>query len=306
VRDSSTPELPADPSAPRHFTRRTLLAGAAALAVTPLLWANEVGRHELEVTQRSFFLRRLPPAFHGFRIVQFSDIHLEQFTEEFFLRHVVDTANSLQADLMLVTGDFISRGPLPASVALATAGRCAQILAGLTCPERYGVLGNHDANINPRVIRNHMEANGLPLLVNQHVRIERQGQHIFLGGLDDIAWGQPNVSESVPAAPDAPVILMCHEPDFADDIATHQRGPLVDLILSGHTHGGQVRLPGLPPVGLPLLGRIYVQGHFLVGSSQLYVNRGIGTVGLPFRLNCKPEITVLTLRPWPVEYGDAL
>ncbi len=91
---------------------------------------------------------------------------------------------------------------------------------------------------------------------------------------------------------------MSHEPDYADDVAAHPRGPLVDLILSGHSHGGQIRLPIAGPLILPPLGRIYPEGHYhLPKNIQLYVNRGIGTVGLPFRLNCPPEITILTLQP---------
>ncbi len=92
---------------------------------------------------------------------------------------------------------------------------------------------------------------------------------------------------------------MAHEPDYADHVARHPRGHLVDLILSGHTHGGQVRIPGLRPSGLPPSAGSTPKATTSVGTSQLYVNRGIGTVGLPLRLNCPPEITVATLRPAP-------
>ena len=299
--------MPAPPPKPGQATpallsRRTFLAGpfAAGLFVAttaPLaLYSNEVGRHELETTHRDFPIPNLPPAFNGFRIVQISDLHLEEYTEDFFLRHVIHQVNALHADLVLVTGDFISRGPLGYDVSLAAAGRCAAILGTLTCPERYGVLGNHDAIVNPHAVRAHMENNGLPILVNQNVRIERDNQSIVLAGIDDFSHGRPNLSESIPENPDAPVILMAHEPDFANRVATHERGRHVDLILSGHTHGGQIRIPGFRPLALPPLGRLYPEGHFIVGNSHLYVNRGIGTVGLPFRLNCPAEITVATLR----------
>jgi predicted MPP superfamily phosphohydrolase len=89
---------------------------------------------------------------------------------------------------------------------------------------------------------------------------------------------------------------MAHEPDYADVIVQHPRGSLVDLVLAGHTHGGQVRLPGLGALILPPMGQKYVHGHFQFNKMQLYVNRGLGTVGLPFRLNCPPEITVITLQ----------
>ena len=290
LRDGYTPPL---------HTRRKFLITSAAAAAGIILYSNEPGRHHLEITQRTFYLPGLPPAFDGFRIVQFSDIHLEEYTEEFFLRRVIEHVNSLAPDLLLITGDFVSRGPMSLSVSLSSAARCAELLSRLTCPERFGVLGNHDAIVGPRVIRDHLYNNGLPLLVNEYVRIGRDNQHIFLSGIDDYAWGHPNLSLAVPEDADAPVILMAHEPDFANKVVTHPRGEHVDLILSGHTHGGQIRIPGFRPLALPPYGRLYPEGHYRVGKSQLYVNRGIGTVGIPFRFNCRPEITVATLRPSP-------
>jgi predicted MPP superfamily phosphohydrolase len=290
--------LPTFPSrAPVELTRRDFIAGFIACTSTLSVYANDFSRHDLEIAERTFHLRNLPPAFDGFRIVQFSDIHLEQFTEDFFLREVIRRVNALNADLLLITGDYISRGPRSIDFSFAAAGHCAALLSTLTCPLRFGILGNHDAWVGSRIIRDHMENNGLPLLVNQFLRIERNGEHIFLAGLDDCFSGFPNLSLALPAKPDAPVILMVHEPDFANDIIAHPRGRLVDLMLAGHTHGGQIRIPGLRPLALPPKGRIYPEGHFHVGNSQLYVNRGIGTVGVPFRFNCPPEITVATLRP---------
>ena len=282
---------------PALFSRRHFLAGSVASVAAVALYSNQWARHELQVINRTFFLPNLPPSFNGFRIIQISDIHLEEYTEDFFLRHVLEQVNALQPDLLLVTGDFASRGPMSIEVSYAAAARCAEILSGLTCPLRFGVLGNHDAIIGSRIIRDHMETNGLPLLVNQYVRIDHGDAHIFLGGVDDISFGHPNLNLAVPSNPDAPVLLMAHEPDYATAIAAHPRGQSVSLILSGHTHGGQIRIPGLRPLALPPLGKLFPHGLYRVGSSQLYVNRGIGTVGVPFRLNCPPEITIGTLRP---------
>ena len=286
-------------ASPRTLSRRRFLLGSLASSAALALYSNDIARHQLQTTYPTFLISRLPPAFDGFRIVQISDLHLEQYTEDFFLTHVIDRVNALAADLVLVTGDFVSRGPLQVSLSFAAAARCAQLLAGLTCPQRFGILGNHDAAVSSRVIRDHLENHGLPLLVNQYVRIERAGQHIFLAGLDDVSGGHPNPTLAIPSTTDAPLLLMCHEPDFVEPLALHQRAPLIDLVFSGHTHGGQVRIPGLRPLALPPLGKIFPEGHFHLGSMQLYVNRGIGTVGVPFRLNCPPEITVATLRPAP-------
>ncbi len=278
------------------LSRRGFLVGAALGAAGMALYAGEIARHELEITTPEFRINGLPEAFDGFRIAQISDLHLEEWTEDFFLRHVIARVNALKPDLVLVTGDFISNGPLPKSVALAAAQRCGELLGSLTCPLRYGVLGNHDAGLGSQYVRGPVEEHGLPLLVNQHVRIERDGQHLYLAGVDDMAHGKPNLDLAVPDKPDAPVILMAHEPDFVTVVARYRRKALVDFLLCGHTHGGQVCLPWLGPIALPPLGKKYPQGHYLVGSTQLYVNRGIGTVGVPFRLNCPPEITLATLR----------
>ncbi len=265
-----------------------------------MLYANEISRHELEVTQRTFYLDRLPSSFDGFRIVQISDLHLEEYTEDFFLRHVIGHVNSLSADMVLVTGDYISRGPLGHQIAYAAAARCAQLLGTLSCPLRYGVLGNHDIAVGTTLITDHLEDNGLPILGNKSVRIERNGEYFWLAGVNSVSGGYPNLVEAIPNRADAPLILMAHEPDYFDSVITHARGRYVNLVLSGHTHGGQVRLPGMRPLMLPPLGRIYTEGHYRCQNIELYVNRGIGTVGVPFRLNCTPEITVLTLRPLPV------
>jgi len=285
------------PGIPDLLTRRAFISGSIAATASLALYANEIGRHEIEIAERTFHIANLPPAFDGFRIVQFSDIHLVEYTEDFFVRDVIAKVNALNPDLLLVTGDFVSRGPMPIEVSYQAAARCGALLGALTCPQRYGVLGNHDAIVGSRLIRDHMENNGLPILVNQFVRVERDGQHIVVGGLDNTSAGTPNLSLAVPGKHDAPVILMVHEPDYTIHIATHPRGRNVDLIFAGHTHGGQVRIPGLRPLALPPNGRLFPQGRYLIGDSQLYVNRGIGTVGVPFRFNCPPEITVATLKP---------
>jgi predicted MPP superfamily phosphohydrolase len=290
---------------PSSWTRRSFFFSGLAATAGLAVYANEPARHELEITRQTVLIRRLPPSFDGFRIAQISDLHLEEFTEDFFLRQVVQEVNALKPDLVLITGDFISRGPLPMSLSYNAAARCGEILSALECPERFGVLGNHDFFVGEKIVRDHMEANGLPLLVDESTRIERRGEYLHLVGLNDF-WAGPDIAKGIPASPSAPMIVMMHEPDFANVIEAHPRGRFVDLILSGHTHGGQIRLPGLRPLSLPPEGKLYPEGLFSVGRAQLYVNRGIGTVGLPFRLNCRPEITELTLRPQPdFEQPDA-
>jgi len=293
----SVTQVPARQRTRSLLTRRNFLKLSAASIAGLAFYSNEIARHEIEVTHPTFRIANLPPAFDGFRIAQISDLHLEDYTEDYFLRRVIDRVNQLAPDMVLVTGDFVSRGPLSNAVAFDAAGRCAEMLATLRCPIRYGILGNHDCNVSARAVRNHMEDNGLPILVNRSVRIERGGEYFYLSGLDDVEFGQPNLATGLPADHDAPVLLMVHEPDFANYAARQKESAKIAFMLSGHTHGGQILIPGLRPLALPPNGRLYAHGHFNVGSFQLYVNRGIGTVGIPLRLNCPPEITLATLRP---------
>jgi hypothetical protein len=282
---------------PSRLSRRNFIIGTGTTAAAFALYAGEIARHEIDVVDRPISIRDLPSAFHGYRIVQISDIHLDEYTEPYFFEHVVNKVNSLAPDLVLLTGDFITHGSITFIAGRHAAHRCAEITTQLTAPLRYAVLGNHDVAVNAPMVIHALTSRGTPVLVNQNVPIERNGARIWLCGLDDPGTSSPNLDLAIPAKPDGPVILMGHEPDYADTVVAHPRGPLVDLMLSGHSHGGQIRLPYLGPMVLPPMGMKYPEGHYRFNQMQLYVNRGLGTVGLPFRLNCPPEITVLTLHP---------
>ena len=284
---------------PRLTRRRFIKAGlgvAAGLAV----YAGVVERHWVELTHCDLAVAGLPAAFAGMRVVQLSDIHLDEFTEPIFLRHVVERINSLKPDMVLLTGDYISSGLFSTRFALAAARRCASILAGLQCKQLYAVLGNHDVAVDATAVTAALTANGITVLSNASVPIERAGDRLWLAGLDDPVLGQPDAERAIPPSirnrPGEPVILMCHAPDYADTLLQAPAGQAVSLMLSGHTHGGQVRLPLVGALQLPELGKRYVEGWFRLGAMQLYVNRGIGTIGVPFRFDCPPELTLFTLR----------
>ncbi len=258
------------------------------------LYAGEISRHELSLEQHTIHLARLPDAFRGMRIVQISDFHYAEYTEGWFLREVVDHVNRLKPDMVVLTGDFISYAPLPHSWARRHMPECAAILSEIECPLRYASLGNHDTTVGADYVTGPLREHSIPVLVNQAVALERGGQRLWLAGLGSACCADADPAVTIPPASQdgkEPVILLAHEPDILPEIAHYN----VDLMLSGHTHGGQVRFPFLPPLELPPYGKHYVEGLFRHGPTQLYVNRGIGAVGVPFRLNCPPEITVLTL-----------
>lgn len=288
-------------SFPRKLiTRRRFLMASAGVAAGLALYSGEIERHWIEVTRPDVHLRGLPAAFDGMRVAQLSDIHLDQFTEPFFLRDAVDRINQLQPDAVFLTGDFVTNGVLSKKFAVGAAWQCANILNELQCRKRYAVLGNHDVLVGAKDVTAALTDNGIAVLNNTHLPIERNGGRFWLAGLDDPLCGQPNpelaIPESIRNLPDEPVVVLCHAPDYADTLIEHPAGKGIDLMLSGHTHGGQIRLPLVGALELPPLGRKYIEGAFRVGGMQLYVNRGIGAVGLPFRFDCPPEITLITLR----------
>jgi predicted MPP superfamily phosphohydrolase len=290
--------MPGFPSlSAEHITRRNFLIGTGATVAGLALYSGEIARHEIDIIHRPITIANLPAPFHGFRIAQISDIHLDEFTEPYFLERVIRHVNALNADMVLITGDFVTMGAFTFVSATHAARRCAELLATLTSPLRYAILGNHDVTVGAAMVTSALTAHGTPVLINQHVPIERNGSRLWLCGAEDPGTSHPDLYLTVPAKPDGPVILMAHEPDFADVVTNHPRGPLVDLMLSGHTHGGQIKLPFLGPLVLPPMGKKYAHGSFQFNRMQLYVNRGLGTVGIPFRLNCPPEITLLTLQP---------
>ncbi|MGA7830340.1 MAG: metallophosphoesterase [Terracidiphilus sp.] len=283
------------PVSRRRFLKASL-GGAAALA----LYAGEIERHWIEVGEREIRLHGLAENFDGFRIAQISDIHMDEFTEPFFLRHVVDRVNRLRPDMVLVTGDHVSYGMFSRNYAIGAAWQCASLLKELACKQTYAVLGNHDVVVGSREVTEALTANGIVVLKNASMPIERGGKRFWLSGVDDPVMGHPDLELAIPESirnrPEEPVVLMCHAPDYIEDLLAHPAGRSIGLMLSGHTHGGQVRLPLLGALLLPTLGQKYVQGWFRRAGIQLNVNRGIGTSGLPFRFDCPPEITVITLR----------
>lgn len=282
---------------PSHLTRRTFLGVAAGASVGLALYAGEISRHELVLERRTIYIPGLPEAFAGMRIAQISDIHFAEFTEPFFVHRAVAQINAIRPDMVLLTGDYISMGPIEKSQAEKYAPLVAEILAGIECKQRYGVLGNHDWMVNGAMVVDSLEQVQIPILRNENLPIERDGARIWLAGcMDALSW-ECDLNKTMPASArkdNERVILMAHEPDILPAVAKLNAA---DLMLSGHTHGGQVRLPFLPPILLPTLGKIYVEGHFRMGRTQLYVNRGIGAVALPFRFRCPAEITEITLQP---------
>ncbi len=242
---------------------------------------------------------RLPEAFDGFTIAQLSDFHYDPYFSVIPIRHAVKMVNQLKPDLIALTGDFITV-PLLAGVvqnrktAALESELCAGLLAQMTAPfGRFCVLGNHDVSANRRLITEILKSYDLPILENRSVALERAGSRLWISGVDDCMEGHPDLDAALKEVPsNEAVVMLVHEPDFADTV---QKYP-VDLQLSGHSHGGQIWIPGIGAPWLPSLAQKYPRGLHEVGPLTLYTNFGLGTIRMAVRLNCPPEVTLITLR----------
>ena len=279
--------------------RRTFLRGGLATAGAMALYSGEGERHWIEIVSRSIVIANLPTAFEGLRIVQVSDIHFEDFTEPFFLRHAIERINALNPDVVALTGDFVSLGFHGEQYVRRATWACAELLGELRCARRFGVLGNHDYAPGVHAVTEAMSSRGIQMLNNRAVSLELGGERIWFVGMIDPHMSNPQPELYMPSGyrscDDEPVIFLAHSPDYADELRRRVGDRHIRLVLSGHTHGGQIVFPLVGPLHLPTNGKKYVHGHFQLGNMQLYVNRGLGAVGVPFRMNCPPEITVLTL-----------
>ena len=283
-------------------TRRKFLQLAAGVAATGALALGEdsivVEPNQPVLIAKEIVLPRLPSAFDGFTIAQLRDFHYDEHAAV-PIKAAIEIVNRLHPDVVVLTGDFVTVPPFHHHFRYGTrsssaAEPCAQLLTQLQ--PRLGivsVLGNHDVDADaPRII-GILDAHGLPVLRNRSIAVEQRGSRIWLCGLDSLSDGDPDIDLALQDVPSQElVILLVHEPDFADEAASHP----VDLQLSGHSHGGQIWLPGIGAPWLPKYARKYPRGLHRIGPLTLYTNMGLGTIRLPVRLNCPPEVTLFTLR----------
>ena len=240
----------------------------------------------LTIEHRPIHLRRLSKVFDGFRIVHLSDVHHSGFTSRDQVARAVETANRLKPDIIALTGDYISHDR-------SFAVPCAELLGRLRA--RYGVyavLGNHDHWTDAALITDLFRAEGINVLVNQGFRFEHKNAAFWLAGVDDTMVGLEDISLALAGSSDDEMkLLLAHNPIILRRAA--RAG--VDLVLSGHTHGGQVALRSERGAKGRSRRRM-LQGLGRQGDTQIYVTRGVGTVILPVRYGCPPEVSLLELR----------
>ncbi|NOV00193.1 metallophosphoesterase [Paenibacillus planticolens] len=280
----------------RRINRRTFLKHSLSVAGSLGILAGFSGlygifgeRYWIQLRTVRLSYRRYPPAFAGVRIVQFSDTHIGKHYSIGHVARVVALIQRQKPDIICFTGDLFDSqyGEVTDDVIPVL----SRLQAGMG---KFAVLGNHDMRLSSERVRDVLERSGFTVLVNDNRTIERGNGRIRVAGLDEIFHGKPDLPHALQGAKeDEFVLLLAHEPDFADTAVAHP----IDLQLSGHSHGGQIRIPFYGSLFTPDLGQKYQIGLYGFEKSefQVYTNRGIGTTLFPIRFNCRPEITVFVL-----------
>jgi hypothetical protein len=273
----------------RRNALKLLLAGGAG-SVGNAFWIEPA---RLSITREDIRIPRLPAGLDGLKVGLLADLHYKPDQDAPLLAEAVAALNREQPDLIALPGDFIDHDPRVIDPMM-------EILSKLSA--RHGVfasMGNHDgwAEAANR-LRRGFERAGMPFLVNRHTRLTIGGESLAVAATDHVWQGNPDPAKTLAGIPSStPVIALVHEPDFFDEMTARRN---IQLQLSGHTHGGQCRVPvlGYAPAKVAY-GRKYIQGAFERGDSRLFVTRGLGTTGLRVRFACPPEVAVLTLRCAP-------
>lgn len=258
--------------------------------------------NDLNVTERVISLPRLPSALEGLTLVQISDLHFYEYTSIDFYQRVSEAVNAIAPDLILMTGDVVHYGPdhIPAA---------QRFLSGLNArAAKLAILGNHDYNDGRygAMIGEMLPEAGFRLLKNDSYCLEKNGERLWVAGLDDLWYGAPDIPgtlSSIPTEADV-TIVMAHNPLLFDPLALGGHGK-VDLVIAGHTHAGHVYIPFLGPIYRKIFRMKYRYGLFEKNGCHLHVSSGVGSaafylkkrkIGFPrFRFNTYPEIAVLRL-----------
>ena len=274
------------------LTRRQFLRGLVAAPLVSVsataAYARLIEPYSYWISKTDIFIRELPERFEGFRITQLTDIHHSRILGLSEVRRVVSLAQQTKPDMFVLTGDY------------STSYRryiepCAEALSALSAYEgTWAVLGNHDHYTDPELTTRALNYQQIAVLNNAHTTIRRGPDSLQLSGIDDWSWNASNWDRASSGLNvKTPTVLLSHQPSVLDLEQTSK----VALIISGHTHGGQLNFPLLgAPARFATKDLKYARGLFRRGETQLYVSSGTGVIGLPLRFGVRPEIAVLRLR----------
>lgn len=284
-----------------HITRRNFIKkGIHTLLYTCITtgagyyYAKYIEPRLLSFTYHTIHSPLIPRGFNGVKMIQFSDLHLGYYYSLQQLSKVVTKINEKNPDIVIFTGDLIDNYQTYADTPLV-----ASILQNIIAPlGKFAIFGNHDHGGYGTEYYSHiMTQSGFEILQNIEKRIRLlDGSEISIFGIDDIMLGKPDIHGTLQQAQNnLYTIALVHEPDIAPHIANFP----VNLLLSGHSHGGQVQLPFFGAIITPTFAKHYIEGFYHIKQNYdllLYVNRGLGTTRVPLRFLAKPEITLFTLQ----------
>ena len=282
----------------KHFSlwRRKIWRWTSRLTLTTIallgccyLYGSQIEPNWIQVVPVELTIPSLERTFDNFKIVQISDLHLTKFMPEKRLERIIKSVNHQQADAIAITGDIITKrnsfDPKQLQFKLSQLRAKTAILS---------VLGNHDHwRRKIDLLKQVLADSKITNLDNQVYIIERGTNKLVFAGLDDPYWGSPDLPKIMAQLPkNSTAILLVHEPDYINQSAKTHR---FALQLSGHSHGGQIRIPFVEPLILPRGAKKYYAGLSRVEDTIAYTNRGLGMTGIPYRFGSRPEITVFTL-----------
>ena len=271
----------------RRFLQIGSLAVAGGVLATTYYFSRYDEASTPVVEQVVLPIKNLHAALDGFSIAVLADFHLYPLTQKPLIETAVAMTNDLKPDLTVMLGDYVWHD-------VEAIFDLAPILGQLNARHGvYAAIGNHDIWTDIHAIRQGMADANIPILENEGLPITDGNGTFYLAGLDDGWSGTPDLQTTLKNDPGGvPIVTLMHEPDVADDYADN---PRIALQISGHTHGGQIRVPGVGAPVLPYLGRKYDMGLFQVNDMWVYTNRGIGVTNEPVRINCPPEVTQIIL-----------
>ncbi len=270
----------------RSFLQTTTRLAAVALVPAAAGYGFASGTH-LCIDRPTLTLPNLPSRFAGLKVAFLTDIHHGPFVHLDYVAGLVRTTLALDADVILLGGDYSLRDR-------AYIAPCLELLGALTAPLGvYAVLGNHDHRHGLSETRAGLKRARIEELSNAGVWLRRGAARVRIGGVDDYWHGSPDLAPALADATKADAcLLVSHNPDFAETITDRRVG----LVLSGHTHGGQVSLPGYgAPLTPSAFGRKYAHGLAEAPATRVYTSAGTGMSIVPVRVNCRPEINLVTL-----------
>ena len=258
---------------------REIVGNLSKVAKLAIDEATSLSLENLEIT-----LKRLPKKFDGFKIIHLSDIHHSPFTDLKHINRAIKVANRLRPDMFILTGDYVSHD---AKYIAPVAKALGQLKAEFGT---YACLGNHDHWTDPDLVTQKFREAGINVLINEGFRFEARGASFWLAGVDDHMVGKTDLAAALKGSyPDELKLLLAHNPIIFRQAVRAD----VDLTFSGHTHGGQIRIRDSQQ---RLVRRRRSAGLHKRKDSQIYITRGIGTVVLPVRFQCPPEVSLITLR----------